>query len=179
MVDVASKPNTSDVPMQLNGAATPDTVVTLRGVTKSFGRVEVLHGLDLDVRRIAGPDFGEYGIAFRVQPQLPGEPNNLRYAFRINSKGEYTLLIINADNSNTTVQPLTASPAIKKGGVVNHLTVVCKGETITLAANGTTLGMWKATLVKPGQVGVVVNSPLRGGAGLEGAFKDLRISPAP
>ncbi|MHB8646384.1 MAG: protein kinase domain-containing protein [Thermomicrobiales bacterium] len=135
--------------------------------------------LDVDVRRVAGPDYGEYGITFRAQPQRSGDPNFLRYTFRINSQGEYTLLQINPDNTNTTIQPLTASPALKKGGVVNHLTVVCKGETVTLAANGAVLGMWKVTLAKPGKVGVVVNSPLRGGAGLEAAFKNLRISPAP
>lgn len=47
MVDVASEPLTSP----LTATAGPDTVVSLRGVTKSFGRVQVLHGLDLDVRR--------------------------------------------------------------------------------------------------------------------------------
>ncbi len=134
--------------------------------------------LDVDVRRVAGPDFGEYGVAFRSQQPVAGDPNNLRYAFRINSMGQYTLLQINADNSNTTIQSLTTSPAIKKGGVPNHLTVICKGETVTLAVNGTTLGMWKVALVKPGTVGVIANSPSRGGAGLEGAFKNLQISPA-
>ncbi|HTE87136.1 MAG TPA: ABC transporter ATP-binding protein, partial [Dehalococcoidia bacterium] len=34
-----------------NASVERGAVVTLRGVTKSFGRVEVLHGLDLEVRR--------------------------------------------------------------------------------------------------------------------------------
>jgi ABC-type Fe3+/spermidine/putrescine transport system ATPase subunit len=51
MVDIAADPKSESATLLTTVTAPIDSVVSLRGVTKSFGRVEVLHGLDLDVRR--------------------------------------------------------------------------------------------------------------------------------
>jgi ABC-type Fe3+/spermidine/putrescine transport system ATPase subunit len=49
MVDIVTGLNAQTTPV--DDRAPVDAVVSLRDVTKSYGRVEVLHGLDLDVRR--------------------------------------------------------------------------------------------------------------------------------
>ncbi len=59
--------------------------------------------------------------------------------------------------------------------MVNHLTVTCNGDTITLAVNGTTLNTSTATLVQPGDIGLDVFAPATIN-GVEASFKDLHLS---
>lgn len=101
------------------------------------------------------------------------------YAFLIDGQGNYGLFLHTADNGYTVVQAYTTAPSgVIKGGinVVNHLTVICKGDKITLAVNGTTLITVAATLVGPGNIGLIVDAP-SGSNGVEASFKDLRLSP--
>src|SRR5215471_8994493 len=49
MVDLAEQPRASMM-VEKNDAA-HESVVSLRGVTKSFGKTEILHGLDLEIFR--------------------------------------------------------------------------------------------------------------------------------
>src|ERR1700730_8475500 len=51
MVDAVSESRAASLVAGSVSNEGADTVVSLRGVTKSFGRVEVLHGLNLEVRR--------------------------------------------------------------------------------------------------------------------------------
>jgi ABC-type Fe3+/spermidine/putrescine transport system ATPase subunit len=51
MVDLATNPAAGQPASAAHPSAGPEPVVTLRGVSKSFGKVEVLHSLDLDVFR--------------------------------------------------------------------------------------------------------------------------------
>jgi ABC-type Fe3+/spermidine/putrescine transport system ATPase subunit len=49
MVDLATQPNASKAVKHHDTA--PETVVSLRGITKSFGKTEILHGLNLNIHR--------------------------------------------------------------------------------------------------------------------------------
>lgn len=135
--------------------------------------------LDIDAKLTAGPDAGRYGVVFRVQPKGANDKGRMYYGFLIDGQGHYELVRGETDNSDTFVQESTAAPpgVIKSGiNAVNHLTVTCKGDKITLAVNGTTLNTYTATIVQPGNVGLGLNA-LPSINGVEASYKDLRLSP--
>ncbi len=135
--------------------------------------------LDIDVRLTAGPDAGRYGVAFRVQPLGANDKGRVFYEFVIDGQGHYALALTKTDNTLISLQQITAAPpGVIKGGInaVNHLTVTCKGDKITLAVNGTTLNTYTATLVQPGSVGVSISAPSSIN-GVEASYKNLRLSP--
>lgn len=134
--------------------------------------------LEADIRQAAGPDTAMYGLSFRVQPQKPGAKARERYDFLITSQGEYFLGLLNPDGTYTNLVALSPGPpgVFKTGiGTVNHLLVICKGDKITIAVNGTTLTTVTATLTQAGIVGVTINGV---DVDFEVAFKDLRLVPA-
>lgn len=137
---------------------------------------------DVDARRVAGPDNGgSYGIVFRAQRQGPNDQTNARYLLFIYTDQTFAVTLVNADGTGTAVAPRTASEAIKGGDATNHLTVICKGNTMTVAINGQTVGIYSAALATEGAVGVSVANPREpaGPVGMEAGFSNLRISIAP
>jgi hypothetical protein len=134
--------------------------------------------LEVDAHRTGGPGNGGYGLVFRAQPQGSGDQTRAHYVFYLTTEGRYTLLLVNADRSTRTLQSLASSPAIKQGDAVNHLSVTCKGDQISLAVNGRPLGTYTAPVVGAGDLGVHVYAP-PGANGVAAAFQNLRISAAP
>lgn len=137
--------------------------------------------LDINARRIAGPDNGVYGVVFRIQQPVAGATTFERYNFTVTPDGFYSLTLIKTDGSATIIAPRTASPTIKKGDATNHLTVIAKGNQITLAINDETVGTFSGPVVGPGVTGVYVGNPPNSVAadGMEAGFSNLRISAAP
>ncbi len=132
--------------------------------------------LEAEARRIAGPDTGSYGLAFRIQPREPGPTHAVRYAFYVTPQGFFGLNLIKGDGSIQAIQSPAFSRAIKRGDAPNRLTVVCRGERVTLAANGQELGTYPARMVDPGTIGVVVGAS-RDAQEMEAAFSNLRLFP--
>lgn len=139
--------------------------------------------LDVDVRRVAGPaNGGDYGILFRAQPQAAGDATNARYILLLQpQEGYFALNLINATGPATNIAPRTTTPTINRDGATNHLTVICQGGTISLAINNQSVGTFPATLLTAGEIGLLVENPRdpAGSAGMEAAFSNLRITPAP
>ncbi len=136
--------------------------------------------LDIEARRVAGPDNGIYGVVFRIQPPIAGAATFERYNFTVTPEGFYSLNLIKADGTATIIAPRAASPAIRKGEATNRLTVIAMGTQITLAINGETIGTFTGTVTGPGGIGVYVGNPPNSAvpAGMEAGFSNLRISPA-
>ena len=101
-----------------------------------------------------------------------------QYNLFLTADGTFALNLFHADGTVTNVAPRTASTAINKGEVSNHLTVLCRGNQITLAINGQTVGAYAGTLSEPGAIGLYVANPANaaGPVGMEAGFKNLRIS---
>ena len=137
--------------------------------------------LDIDARRIAGPDNGVYGVVFRIQPPVAGAPTFERYNFTITPDGFYSLTLIKADGAATAIAPRAASSAVRKGDAANHLTIIARGDQLTLAINDQAIGTFSGPVVDPGGLGVYVGNPPNSTSpvGMEAGFSNLRVSAAP
>ncbi len=136
--------------------------------------------LEVDARRVGGPEEDGYGLVFRRQPRGPNDVTNARYIFYVTTNGFYRLYLVNANGTTQDIQPPTPSSAIRRGAAANHLTVTCRGNRITLAVNGQTLGTYNATVTGAGEIGIVVAVPddaTRAGPGIDAAFSNLRLTP--
>lgn len=137
--------------------------------------------LDVEMRRLEGSDQGFYGVVFRVQPAVPGMRMIDRYFLAISGDGFLTFNHIGADGTVARVAPRTEVPAIAKGGLANHLTVVCNGLQFTVTINGQTVGTYTGPASAAGSVGVTVGtvpSSTRPN-NIEVAFSNLVISSVP
>ncbi len=136
--------------------------------------------LDVDVRRIVGPDKGFYGVVFRVQPAVPGAKTIERYLLTISGDGFLTFNQISADGTVVRVAPRAEVPAVAKGDRINHLTLVCKGTELSLTLNGQLHGVFTGSLTTGGTVGVYVGTvPGPEPNTLDVAFSNLVISRLP
>lgn len=137
--------------------------------------------LDVDVRRVQGPDQGFYGVVFRIQSAVPGAKMIERYLLTISGDGFLTFNHIGADGTVVRVAPRTEVPVIAKGSKTNHLTIVCKGTTFTLAINGQDVGTYIGPGASGGSVGVTIGtvpSNIRPN-NVEAAFSNLVLSSIP
>ena len=132
------------------------------------------------MRRAAGPaNGGDYGLLFRAQPQAAGDATNARYILLLQpQEGYFALNLINATGPATNIAPRTTTPTINRDGATNHLTVICQGGTISLAINNQPVGIYPATLLSAGEIGLLVENPRdpTGSAGMEAVFSNLRIT---
>jgi len=137
--------------------------------------------LDIDARRVAGPDNGVYGVVFRIQPPITGAATFERYNFTVTPDGFYALTLIKADGTATAIAPRAISSAIRKGDAANHLTIVAKGNQLTLTINGQAIGTFSGPIVDPGGIGVYVGNPPNSTSpvGMEAGFSNLRVSATP
>lgn len=138
--------------------------------------------LDIDARRIAGPDNGgSYGVVLRAQPQAPGDATNARLSFFIYPEGAFALLYNDGADNLITIAPVTTMPSIGKGESSNHITVICVGDSVTVSVNGESLGTFDVPLVTAGAIGVVISQPRNatGPAAMAAAFSNLRVTAAP
>ena len=136
--------------------------------------------LEVEGRRIDGPDSVGYGLVFRRQPRQ-GDQASERYIFYVTAQGRFTLYQVMADNTSRTLRPLDAAGAgvIKVGDTPNRLRVTARGNQVTLAINGTDVyTLNNATIAQAGEIGVFAKTP-PGVDTAEFGFKDLQLSPNP
>ncbi len=138
--------------------------------------------LDVDAHRVAGPERGSYGVTFRVQPQGPNDKTAASYNLLVHpDTGTIGLTWTDANDVGKTVVPRTAHPAIKKGTETNHLTVIARGDMVTIVVNEQTIGTFRVEQVAPGAVGLIIINPANGGTptGMTAAFSNFRLSGPP
>lgn len=138
--------------------------------------------LDIEARRVAGPtNGGSYGVVFRARPASSGDRAVAQYNFFVSADGTFALNLLPPTGPATSVVPRTASSAINAFEATNRLTVVCRGDRITLAINDQTVGTYEATLQGEGAIGLYIANPANpaGPVGMEVAFKNLRVSALP
>jgi hypothetical protein len=136
--------------------------------------------LEVEGRRISGPDSVGYGLVFRRQPRQ-GDQASERYIFYVTSQGRFTLYQVMADNTSRTLRPLDAAAAgvIRVGDTPNRLRVTARGNQVTLAINGTDVyTLNNATIAQAGEIGVFAKTP-DGVDTAEFGFKGLQLSPNP
>jgi hypothetical protein len=92
--------------------------------------------VEADMAAVGSSNGGSYGLVFHRQAS-GGSINE--YFVQIDPAAG-TVRLIHWDNGqHTDLLPPTPSPAVKKGGAINHLTVVCKATLISLYVNGTSV----------------------------------------
>ncbi len=137
--------------------------------------------LEVDGRRLTGPDNVGYGLVFRRQPRQ-GDNASERYVFYVNAQGRFSLFQVNPNNTSRTLRNLDAPSQpgiIKVGDEPNHLTVTAQDGQITLAINGQQVYILNnAAITQPGEIGIFAKVP-DGATSGEVAFKNLLLTPIP
>jgi hypothetical protein len=134
--------------------------------------------LDVDARRLEGPDDTAAGLVARVTSYGPPLIGDASYVFLVRADGAATLFFDAPDGARHVLLPVTPFAAIHRGDAPNHLRLTCRGATITIAVNGTTLGTYPAEAAWPGRFGVATERATAGAAARV-AYTNLVVSPAP
>jgi len=144
------------------------------------GRAYGDFALDIDGQALAGPAGGSWGILFRAQPQQPGDNTNSRYDLIITpSKQEISVNWTSADGHGK-VLALATIPALHTGEAVNHVQLTARGDRITVAINGQTIGSATGPSTTPGAIGLIVLQPTpQAGAAMAVAFSHLVVAALP
>lgn len=108
---------------------------------------------EFDVRKIAGDDNMDYGLAFRVS----SDASRYYYFSVVPGAAEYALLY-HADQKWNDLISYTHSDAIKAGDATNHLKVVAQRQQFVFYVNGQLLGSITDTAEASGRLGLVMGS---------------------
>ncbi len=142
--------------------------------------------LDVNVRRSTGGFFGNMssfgtvlGVAFRIKPRQGGEACDSYYVFYVApSSGHFALMrkMPNCDFVKVEGYKEPDKAEIYKDPKINHLTVICRGNNITLKANGVEVYTGHDDIGGLGQIGVAagIDETPRN---IYALFRDLKISP--
>ena len=127
----------------------PNSMVrTVNGYKFTNARIEV------DAALLEGPSNDHFGVICRYQ-----DSSNY-YAFVISHDGYYGIykmidgVIMLTDNKTN----LDYSDAIRKGGVVNHISATCDGEILSLTVNDTLLAEIQDSSFSDGQIGLLATA---------------------
>lgn len=107
--------------------------------------------LEVDARKIGGPDANEYGLICRVNY----EASSL-YAGVVTSDSQFAVYK-SIDNGPLELIGMAAmgfSQAVSTGEETNHIRFDCVGDTLTLYANGTQLVQVTDTTLANGEIGL-------------------------
>ncbi len=121
---------------------------TVNGSKFTDARIEV------DAVLLEGPSNDNFGVICRFQD------NQNFYAFVISHDGYYGIfkMIDGRIETGTEEAVLEYSEAIRKGGVVNHISATCEGDVLSLSVNDTLLTQVKDSSFKEGQTGLVASA---------------------
>ncbi len=132
----------------------------------------------------ASPDFSNF--AYEVQMQIingdaggiifrANTTNNTSYVFYVSQDGNYELLLCPKSACNTLVTT-TSSSAIHQGlGQTNIITVVARGNTITLYVNHQQITSVTDGTFSHGQIGVTASPYTGNGHPTEAVFSNARV----
>jgi hypothetical protein len=134
--------------------------------------------IDVDTRRIVGPEQMFYGLTFRIQPGIPGADNYERLTFIVTGDGAWGSSYIPAHGSGSLVVPKTPTALYDKGNGLNHLTVVCSGAQLKFKLNRQTIGSANTSLISEGMIGLYIGMQPGSPPGeiAEVAFSNLQVS---
>jgi hypothetical protein len=114
--------------------------------------------VEVDATKTSGPDDNYFGVISRYK-----DGSNF-YILAISSDGYYGIVKVENGNLNLLgADQMQPSEAIRQGNATNHLTVVCKGDTLTLSVNGQTLFTVEDDTFSSGDVGLEVTTRQSGG----------------
>jgi len=110
--------------------------------------------IDVDAVLLEGPSDDNFGVICRFVD------NDNFYAFVITHDGYYGIFKmqdgeIKGDTENATLE---YSDAVRKGGVVNHISATCQGEILSLTVNDTLLAQVKDSSFNEGQIGLIASA---------------------
>ncbi len=142
----------------------PNSMVrTVNGYQFADARIEV------DAALLEGPSNDHFGVICRYQ-----DSSNY-YAFVISHDGYFGIykmvdgVIVLSENKTN----LDYSEAIRKGGVVNHISATCNGEILSLTVNDTLLAEIQDSSFNEGQIGLTATA--YGDPGVKILFDNLEI----
>lgn len=116
---------------------------------QSFGDVHIA----VDATKIGGPDDNDFGVQCRYQ-----DVDNF-YSFIISSDGYYGISkVIGGEQQLIGMEALDASDAILQGEATNHIEAECKGDQLTLWANGVKLYTVQDSDLATGDVGLMAGT---------------------
>ncbi len=119
-----------------------------------FGDVRV----DVDVNKTSGPDDNYFGVICRYK-----DGSNF-YILAISSDGYYGIVkVIGGNLSLLGSNQMQPSEAIQQGNTTNHLSAVCKGNTLSLSVNGQQIASVQDKDFSSGDVGLEVTTRQAGG----------------
>jgi hypothetical protein len=127
----------------------PGTTSWIWGPDKEFGDF----ALEIDARRVSGPDTARGGVIFRHQD------NDNFYFFMVDATGHYQFGKREKGKWHLLTSPdWVSDPAIKTAGETNHLKVLANGSAIQVFANDTLLGTFDDKSFAGGKIGVMAES---------------------
>lgn len=110
--------------------------------------------IEIDAVLLEGPSNDNFGVICRFQ-----DYKNY-YAFVISHDGYFGIykvldgvMILGNETSN-----LDYSDAIRKGGVVNHISATCDGDILSLTVNDTLLSKIQDSSFSEGQIGLITSA---------------------
>lgn len=121
---------------------------TVNGKQFSDSRIEV------DAVLLEGPANDNFGVICRFSD------NENFYAFVISHDGYYGIfkMVDGVIELATENENLEYSDAIRQGGVVNHLSVSCDGEILSLTVNDVLLSQIQDSSFSEGQIGLIASA---------------------
>jgi hypothetical protein len=123
--------------------------------------------IDVDVRRVAGPEDNEYAILARYQP------DDSFYAFSASSDGTFAVLLYQGAKWHEIV-PWTPAQVVRGGEATNHLRVELRGPQLRLYVNGVLLAYVEDPTLRSGTLGLLAGTGTE--AEVEVRFANLRVT---
>ncbi len=109
--------------------------------------------VDVDANKTNGPDDNYFGVICRYK-----DGSNF-YILAISSDGYYGIVkVINGSLNLLGADQMQPSEAIQQGNEANHLSVECKGDSLSLSVNGTLLATTQDKDFSSGDVGLEVST---------------------
>lgn len=124
--------------------------------------------VEVDARRMSGPEDNEYGLLVRYQPE------DGFYFFALSSTGQFSVQKYTGEDWLMLVD-WTASRVVRGAGDVNRLRVTCQGAKMRFFVNGEPLAQVEDAAFAAGNIGLLASSADQGGVSV--AFDNLRVRP--
>jgi hypothetical protein len=139
--------------------------------TASYERSFSDFALEVDVRRLAGPESGTYGVMLRHYPVQGPEGIQSYYYVQINpSEGD--LAVLKWHGIWTWLQAPTPSWHIGRGNATNHLRVECRGAQISVSVNGAHVATVSDSSLSSGWIGLTAANE-----GMRALFDNFAVYP--
>jgi hypothetical protein len=136
--------------------------------------------LSVDAMLSRGDQINGYGIYVRGSS---GQNSDLAtyYRFELYGDGTYAIFkgTVDATGASTSSKLVdyTPSPAIKKQGAINHMTITAKGSTLSLTVNGQLVKTITDTSYANGTIAPFVSNMQNAKPGAQAKFSNLAIYP--